>query len=136
MPNLSLHDALPIYSGLEFAVCSVLGPCRKNGEQVTLDQIRFVDASGNIHAVRLFIVESNPSFKITQDLESVVSELVAAIVVGTDTSKLQLSVRKLTLQTLDFRGRLTAETRLVMCARTSGCTISVEPSANSMIAIQ
>ena len=42
----------------------------------------------------------------TQNLESVVSELVAAIVVGTDTTKLQLSVRKLTFQTLDFRGDL------------------------------
>lgn len=34
--------------------------------------------------------------------------------------------------------KLTAETRLLMCARTSGCTTSVEeePSTNSMVAMR
>jgi hypothetical protein len=47
-----------------------------------------VDASRNVHAVCLFVVESQPSLYIAKNLEGVVSELVAAIVVGTGTSKL------------------------------------------------
>jgi hypothetical protein len=45
-----------------------------------------VDASRNVHAVRLFIVESYPSLEIPEDLEGVVTQLIPAIVVGADTS--------------------------------------------------
>lgn len=50
------------YPGLEFAVRGVFGPRRENGEQITLDQVRLVYASRNIHPIRLFIVEAYPSF--------------------------------------------------------------------------
>jgi hypothetical protein len=50
------------YPGLEFAVRGVFGPRRENGEQVALDQVRLVYASRNIHPIRLFVVETYPSF--------------------------------------------------------------------------
>lgn len=76
------------YSRLEPAVHSILRPCREDGEQVALDQVRFVDASRNIHAVRLFVVKSYPSFKIAENLEGIVSKLIAAVIVCADTAKL------------------------------------------------
>jgi hypothetical protein len=50
-------------------------------QQIGADEVRFGQASGNVHAVRLFVVEADPFLEIAQHLEGVVSELVATIIV-------------------------------------------------------
>ena len=91
-----------------------------------------MDAPRNVHAVRLFIVEPYPSLEIPEYLEGVVTQLIPAIVVGADTSQLGLLFS--TFEDRRVSGELTADTRLLTWARTSGCTMSMVPSANSMIA--
>jgi hypothetical protein len=57
------------------------------------DEIRLGQASSDVHSVRLFVVESDPSPKIAQHLEGVVSESITAIVVNAIAAELQEKMR-------------------------------------------
>lgn len=72
----------------ELVISTVLGPGGQDLEQVAADQIRLGKTSGDVHAVRLLVVESDPSLDVSQTLEGVVSQLVNAVIVGASTSKL------------------------------------------------
>jgi hypothetical protein len=57
-----------------------------------------VDAAGNVHAVRLFVVEADPAFDIAEDLQGIVAQVVSAIVFCACASQLcSLSVPKLNI---------------------------------------
>jgi hypothetical protein len=89
-PGQRNHDfeARQSNTGLELAIGSILGPGCKYREKISLYQVRLVDAAGNVHTIRLLVVESNPSLKVTEHLEGIVSKLIPAIVVGTKTTEL------------------------------------------------
>lgn len=111
--------------GLGLVVGFALGPCRQDMEQVVGHDVGFGEASRNVHAVGLFVVEADPSFQVAQDFEGVVAEFVAVVVDAPSTELGGGSVRQ--DEATKKRGTcgLTADTKLLMWARTSGCTTSL-----------
>ena len=73
---------------LVIAVGVVGRPRRQDVQQVGADEVRFGQTTGDVHAVRLFVVEADPSLEVAQHLEGVVSELVAVVVVDTVAAEL------------------------------------------------
>lgn len=102
------------------------------------DEIRLGQASSHVHSVRLFIVESDPSPEIAQHLKGVVSESITAIVVDAVTTELEEEMKSQwgssSIQTSSEHGQQhTADTKLVMYARASGCTVSLLSPASSIL---
>lgn len=112
--------------GLGLVVGFALGPCRQDREQVVGHDVGFGEASRNVHAVGLFVVEADPSFQVAQDFEGVVAEFVAVVV---DAPSTELGGGGSVRQDEETKKRgtcgLTADTKLLMWARTSGCTTSL-----------
>lgn len=51
-----------------------------------------MNAAGDVHSVRFFVVEADPSFDIAQNLKGVVAELISAVIILAHASELWESV--------------------------------------------
>jgi hypothetical protein len=74
---------------LVLAAIVVWRPRCQNVEQITADNVRFREAPGDVHAVRLLVVEADPFLEIAQHLEGVVAEFVAVVIVDAVTTELK-----------------------------------------------
>ena len=70
----------------------MLRPRCEDRNKVSAYQLRFRETSGNVESVVLFVVEFEPALEVSQNRECIVTEHIAAIVVGAAPTKL-LDVR-------------------------------------------
>ena len=74
--------------GFELAFRIGLGPQGQDLEEIAFNNVGVKYATSHVHAVHLFVVETNPFLKIAEDIEGIITQDVTPVVVGTQTAKL------------------------------------------------
>ena len=100
-------------------------------QEIGSDDVGFGETAGNVHAVHLLVEVANPFLEIAQYLQGVVAEVVAAIVVYAVAAELVPLSANFATEAVPHQ--LTADTRLLICARTWGSTVLLVISGSSIL---